>query len=57
MSLSPYQMVQVRVSAWTSSGEGPLSDTSSGRSGEGSKKIQLYLSIYLTTYLSIFPST
>ena len=34
MGLSPYQMVQVQVSALTSVGEGPRSDLVTGRSNE-----------------------
>ena len=42
LGLSPYQMVQVQVSASTSVGEGPRSDLVTGRSIESGLKYILY---------------
>ena len=42
MGLSPYQLIEVQVSAWTAIGEGPRSDLKIVRTDEAGKVASIY---------------
>ena len=46
MGLSPYQLIEVQVSAWTAIGEGPRSDLKMVRTEEAGKVASIYWSIH-----------